>query len=282
MRVIALSLLLLTFTACPPDLETDPTFVTVERFTLTTADNEGAATQDITEVWAFADDAFVGVFPLPARIPLFSPGPVELRLEAGVRQDGRSVTPEPYPFYAPAVRQLNLESGTTVALGDLPIRYRTEAAFAFIEDFEPLTERVFTELVNGQGGIVVQREIVRSGGAAGAVRLTDTSRLVEVATGQTFSELSRIPINVWLEADYRSTAPAVFGVIGVANGVGVRQFDPGFLPRGEWTKIYFNLGPVIGSSGLSNLQVSMSALLPEDRTEGTVYLDNLKLLYLRP
>ena len=282
MRLLAFCLMLLTLTACPPDLETDPTFVTVEGFTLTTADREGAATQDITEIWAFANNTFIGVFPLPARIPLFSPGPVELRLEAGIRQDGRSVTPEPYPFYAPAVRNLTLESGTTIDLGDLPIRYRSDATFAFIEDFEPFTERVFTDLINGQGALVVQREVVRSGGAAGAVSLTDTSRLVELATGQTFSELSRIPINVWLEADYLSTAPAVFGVIGVANGASVRQFDPGFLPRGQWTKIYFNLGPIIGSSGLNDLQVSFSALLPEDRSEGTVYLDNLKLLYLRP
>jgi hypothetical protein len=71
-------------------------------------------------------------------------------------------------------------------------------------------------------------------------------------------------------------------VIGQQNGFPVRVFDPGFLPRGEWTKIYFNLSPIVGTANLSEFRVALSTLLNNEADAGTVYLDNMKLLYFRP
>ncbi|MBB4079106.1 hypothetical protein GGR28_001723 [Lewinella aquimaris] len=282
MRPLFLLSLTLLLTACPPDLEVAPALLLVEDFSLSTTEGQGAPTTEITEVWAFADEEFIGVFPLPARIPLLRVGTVAIRLEAGIHQDGRSVTPDIYPFYTSFSSSIDVASGQTLDLGVLPIRYRDETVFGFIEDFEPGRGRTFTEILAGTGGIRPQTDVVRSGGAAGAVELGDSNRLAEIATGQTFTGLATVPINVWLEVDYRGDAPAVFGVIGEQNGIAVRVFDPGFLPRDNWTKIYFNLGPVIGSSGLEQLQVAISTLLGDERDRGTVYLDNLKLLYFPP
>ena len=272
----------LTLCSCPPDLDEAPAYILVEGFELTTEAGEGASTADIREVWAFADGDFIGVFPLPARIPLFRSGPVSLRLEAGIRQDGRSVTPDIYPFYAPVERSLELVPEATVPLGTLAIGYRDEAEFGFVEDFEPASPRIFTDILTPGNAIRVQTETVRSGVAAGAIALSDTSRLFEVATAASYRDLNTVPINVWLEVDYLADAPTVFGVIGARNVGSTRVFDPGFLPRPAWTKIYFNLGPVIGSAGLDELRVALSSLLPDDLTAGTVYLDNVKLLYFVP
>ena len=272
----------LLFTACPADLEVTPVTVAVTAFSLTTGEGQGAPTTDIREVWAFADGDFLGVFPLPARIPVFRLGQTELRLEAGIRQNGRSVTPDIYPFYEPIVLPIDPVGGETLELGVLPLRYRPEAVFGFVEDFEEGSDRNFIERVVGTTDVVSQREVVRSGAAAGAIILGDTSRVAEIATRQEFSGLNRVPINVWLEVDYLSDAPGIFGVIGQRNGMAVRQFDPGFLPRAEWTKIYFDLGPVIGSANLDDFRISLSVRLEEQFSAGTVYLDNLKLLYLQP
>jgi hypothetical protein len=282
MRLLALLLLPLLFTSCPPDLEVAPAFVTVAGFELTTRPEQGAATTDITEVWAFRGEGeFLGVFPLPARIPVASVGPTDLRFEAGIRQDGRSVTPDIYPFYTAVSRRLDLVSGETTALGILDIAYRDNTVFGFVEGFED-DGRVFTVRVAGDTGIVRQAEVVRSGGDAGAIFLDEQNPLAELASDSFFPGLNVPPINVWLEVDYRSDAPAVFGVIGQQNGFPVRVFDPGFLPRGEWTKIYFNLSPIVGTANLSEFRVALSTLLNNEADAGTVYLDNMKLLYFRP
>ncbi|THH39353.1 hypothetical protein [Neolewinella litorea] len=282
LRLLVLLLPVLGLTSCPADIEVAPAVVTVDGFALTVTEGQGAPTTAITEVWAFADDEFLGVFPLPARIPVYRLGPVSLRLEAGIRQDGRSVTPDIYPFYTPSLHNLDLNSNASVALGILPIAYRPETVFGFVEGFEPETARVFTDRLSGTEGLVVQTEVVRSGAAAGAVYLTDSNRLVEIATDRAYGGLNELPINVWLEVDFRSDAPTVFGVIGQEGGLPVRVFDPGFLPRAEWTKIYFNLSSVVGAADLPEVRVAFSTLLGAELTRGTLYLDNIKLLYLPP
>lgn len=280
MRAALVLLAGLLFLGCPPDVDA-PTIVIIDGFELTTRAGEGAATTDIREVWVFAGGEFLGTYPLPARIPLFRRGPTELRFEAGIRENGRSVTPNIYPFYTPVERTLDLQADAQVDLGTLHIGYRPETEFGFVEGFEDDRGRVFTQSLSASGVLPrVQREIVRSGAAAGAVIVNDTVPIAEVATAETYADLNRVPINVWLEVDYRGEAPTVFGVVGSRGGVPVRVFDPGFLPRGEWTKIYFNLSPVVGTADLEELRVAFSSLLPNDRSSATLYLDNLKLLYL--
>lgn len=278
MRRLLILLPALWLTACPADLEVAPAFVTVEGFTLTTGPGQGAATTDVREVWAFIGEEFLGVFPLPARIPVHAVGTRELRLEAGIRQDGRSATPDVYPFYAPVTRSVDLSSGETTALGTLPLVYRPETVFGFVEDFEG-SERAFTT-ADGAGTLERQTETVRSGAGAGVILLTPGNPLTEVTTVRTFRGLDAVPINVWLEVDYRGDAAGVFGVTGERDALPVRVFDPGFRPRPEWTKIYFNLGPVIGSAALPELRVALSVLLASGSGAGAVYLDNVKLLYL--
>ena len=281
-RFFSFLLILTSLTSCPADLETEPAYVTIEGFDLATEAGEGAATSAITEVWAFVDGEFVGVFPLPGRIPLFRSGDITLRLEAGVHQDGRSVTPEIYPFYTPFERDLALQGGETIELGRVDLGYRDETVFGFVDGFEEAEARSFTDALTAGAVIIPQTTVVRSGARAGALSLSDTTRLVEVATGTVFRDLNAPPINVWLEVDFLADAPTLFGVVGQRDAVPVRVFDPGFLPRSDWTKIYFNLGPVVGSADLDELRIALSSLLPEELGSGRVYLDNLKLLYLRP
>ncbi|MGB3802325.1 MAG: lipoprotein [Lewinella sp.] len=275
-------LLLLLLTACPEDLENEPAYLLIDGIDLVAGNGEGAGTTDIREVWAFVDGEFIGAFPLPGRIPVFKLGEVTVHLEAGVRQDGRSVTPDIYPFYTSVERTLNLAGGDQIEIGRPKIRYRDNTVFGFVEDFESGTPQVFTDVAGNGPGIRQQTDVVRSGNAAGAITLTDSSRIFEAATGTVFSGLNTVPINVWLEVDFLAEAPTLFGVIGASANSGVRVFDPGFLPRSEWTKIYFNLGPVIGSANLEELRVALSSRLPDDLANGTVYLDNLKLLYFTP
>ena len=282
MRYLPFLAILASLTSCPADLETEPAYVTIEGFDLETANGEGAATSAITEVWAFADNEFLGVFPLPGRIPLFRTGNVALRLEAGVHQDGRSVTPEIYPFYTPFARALELTGGEIIELGRVEIGYRDETIFGLVDGFEEGEVRSFTDALSAGAVINPQTAVVRSGTQAGAILLSDTLRLVELATGTVFRNLNTPPFTVWLEVDFLADAPTLFGVVGQRDAVPVRIFDPGFVPRPEWTKIYFNLGPVVGSADLDELRIALSTLLPADLGSGTVYLDNLKLLYLRP
>lgn len=269
----------LLFTGCPPDLEMAPAFILVEDFNFTVGGN-GSETTDITEVWAFFDDnTFIGAFPLPARIPINALGSQTIRLEAGVRQNGISATPDIYEFYTPVTRTLDLVPGEAIDLGVLPITYRSDVKTAVFEDFEFGTNRVFTEVVIGEATFTRVEDVVRSGSFSGRLQLNEDEPLIELATFQQLQGLIDVRPYVWLELDFRSEAPVVWGVTGNRGIENVRVFDPGFSPRNEWTKIYFNLSEVIVLANLEEFQLILSALLPPNVTEAEVYLDNIKLLY---
>ncbi len=273
-------LLCLLLTGCPPDLEVPPAFVTVTDFDLTTSPGQGAATSDIREVWVFVDNIFQGAYGLPARIPLEFSGATEVVFRAGIRQNGITATPDFYDFYAPVDRTLELVPGETIELGVLPLRYRSDARFALIEDFEPGNNRTFDQPVFGSRAIVPQTEVVRSGLASGRLTLDNPDNsLVEISSANALTELVADRPYVYLEIDYRGDVFGQWGVTGARGSELIRNFDPGFNPREEWTKIYFELAPIIVETDLSELLLLLSAVLPADSDTGELYIDNIKVLY---
>ncbi len=273
-----LASILLTLTGCPPDTDLVPAFITVTGFELSTP-GQGEPTSEIPEVWVFADAEFIGVFGLPARIPVPRAGSTQMRFEPGVRQNGVSAAPEPYDFYTPVNLTLDLAAGVTTDVGTLSITYKPEVRFSMFETFELGATRAFTQVVNGTGTLAPTQEIVRSGDFSGKISLTTDNPVFEVASAERFFDLTGTRRYVWLEMDFLSTAEGRIGVSGDSGLSNPSIFDPGFRPRGEWTKIYFNITDIIVDLQLDPVQVNLATILPQDATEGTVYLDNIKLVH---
>jgi len=270
---------LLAFTGCPADAEVAPAFINFAGFNLETP-GRGAATEAITEVWVFADEEIVGIFPIPARIPILRVGSTELRFAPGIRENGISSTPDIYPFYGEVRQTLDLVPGESIDVGVRTIGYKPDVQFSIVEGFEAGETRAFTVQIRGDTILEPSQDNVRSGDFSGKLYLDTETPLVEMASSQTFVDLLGNSNSVWLEVDYRSEAAVVFGVTGEVGGQPARNFDPGFVPRNEWTKIYFNLTEIIVRANFDNeVSLNFSALLPGDRTEAVVYMDNIKLLH---
>jgi len=270
--------LLLLFTGCPPDTEVPPAFVTIAGFDLQTP-TLGPVTEDISEVWAFLNDEFIGAFPLPARIPVLRAGAGELRLEAGVKQNGVSATPELYPFYTPVIQTVEFIPGQTTALGTLTIGYKPTASFAVFEDFEENRERAFSLQIVGDTLLERTQVQVRTGSFSGRIYLSTDSPVVEVSSTESFRNLTANQQPVWLELDFLSDGAGRLGITGARGIEVIREFGPGFRPRSEWTKIYFNLTQNIFDADLEEYRLNITTLLPPELAEGNVYLDNIKLLH---
>lgn len=265
-------------TGCPADVDVAPAFVNFAGFNLETPEI-GPATSDITEVWVFADQDFLGAFPLPARIPVLRAGATTLRFLPGIRQNGNSITPDIYAFYTEVTRTLELVPGQTVDVGISRITYKPEVQFPIIEDFEQGRDRVFTIRVAGDTTFTASQDQVRSGNFSGKISLTEASPEIEFASAEVFRNVLPEAQSVWLEIDFLSDAFLNYGISGVSQGSLVRNFDPISRPRNEWTKIYFNLTEVIVQSRLDEFQLNIAALLPEGVAVGDVYLDNIKMLH---
>ena len=93
------ALLLLVASACD-EAEPIPGYLSIPEYRIQVADpDHGSSSSDVTEVWVFIDNAFLGVYDLPAMVPVKEVGTITVRLEAGIHDNGIGQVPDIYPFY---------------------------------------------------------------------------------------------------------------------------------------------------------------------------------------
>lgn len=249
---------------------------------------EGTGSEKITDLWLSLDNGFLGAYTLPALIPILETDTREISLQAGIKDNGITSTPEIYPFYESFTFSPTLAPEEVDTIRPVVIGYQDGVQFAFIENFERSTH-LFQDVRRGDPG---QAQLVAEGAFEGnqslRIRLDSTSSVVELATNSRFSELTRQSPLVYLEVNYRSDVPVVFGVIGhQANGLpsqGIAALNPGFSPNQEWNKIYFNLSRLIIDVNREEYQVILQAFIPIENGQlslgaANVWLDNIKLVH---
>ena len=282
-------LVLLLLTSCEainPD-ESQPAILEVPEFSLSTNPAiEGTASEKITEAWLTINGEFLGAYSLPARIPVLANGTTRVKLEAGIRDNGISQTPEIYPFYQIFETDVNFDPLVSQSVAPA-IGYLSNTKFALIEDFES-GNRSFTQnrIPDGSGISIIENDVFE-GGKAARITLTKERPIAELATLQRYAQLNTSSPFVYLEVNYKSEAPVVFGIIGYAvagDSQGIALFEQGFLPKEEWNKIYFNLSATLAESEFAEYEIGLQAFIPDagagsELEKAEVLLDNIKLLH---
>ena len=268
--------------------EAIPAYLYVEDFEFhTDLQKEGSKSEKITEVWASIDGAFLGAYDLPATIPVLEQGKGLIRLQAGIKDNGIASSPDIYPFYEIYEIELDLQLGETYELYPV-ISYQEGIQFGFIETFEG-TLNVFQEIRTGgpQDRIYRTDAEVFEGNYSGVLTVTEDQPVIELATLEKYSGLLDNGFSVYLEMDYKSEAPVIFGLIGSdvgSGGLSVELYHAGFKPKDSWNKIYFNFSQLVLEGDFDQYKVTMEAYLPQEggvftTSSAKVWLDNVKLVY---
>lgn len=292
MRRIVYPLLLLTgifaWPACDlinPE-EDIPAYIYLDEFTLTDnpAVSPGSLSQRITNALVSCDGELIGLFSLPATVPILKSGQWEVQIDPCIRENGSASFVNIYPFYKRYTASLDLAPAQTDSVQPLS-SYVDNAAIYFIEDFEAGLP-IFSEDRDGNTNTSVQttQDEVFEGNRSGVIHLDTGNIFVDVGTNRmNLYELKDGGI-VYLEVDYKSDVQLLFGLIEIDNaGNAVSYYEYGLFPREEWTKVYFNLTPIVNAAAFDAFQVGITAGLPiEGGTfplkEADIYLDNIKLL----
>ena len=279
------------FTSCDiinPEEEI-PAYLYIESIDLETLPEEGSDSHNVPDVWLTVDGDFLGVYTLPALIPLLEKGERTIFLQAGIKDNGIKGTPEIYPFYKPIEFALNLKANVIDTLR--PVwTYREETIFSFIEGFEN-QEHIFKELRIGEeaGSISLSSsaEEIFEGNHSALITLDTSNAVVEIGTLTRYFDLNDNGPVAYLEVNYKSDVPVFFGLVGYENlgsvgGVGL--FDAGFVESTVWKKIYFNLEQAVFLDQYGSFQVAFQAFIPQEDGKYTlnsakVLLDNIKLVH---
>lgn len=235
----------------------------------------------ITDVWVYLNDQPVGVWEPGSRVPLIGEGPSNLKLVAGVRKDGITDQRIQYPYYATWEQQVELVPEQTVTVAPV-FQYYPELE-QWLADFETGVRFDTLDCTATMTTVASDGTLVGSGDRIGRIELDPAHALYRgVSSGDPFYS---VPEGAFLEVDYRSTAPVLFGtrfsqsgvptMVAYAYAVPTVQAD-GSMP---WNKIYLNLGAPMSVQGVSDKRFYLQAELPAGAGSAVVELDNIKLVW---
>lgn len=282
--------ILLSVTSCDliNQAETAPAYLRIASLNLSTSANQGSASGKISEAWVFLDNELLGAFAIPSTIPVLAEGPHEIRIEAGIRENGISSTPDIYPFYQAHTETVDFTALETVEV-NAQISYQNQTRFSLIEAFEGGAS-IFRQVITGtpNSKLEISKTDAFEGNGKGIIQLASNDPFVEIATSTRYRGLLDNSTAVFLELNYRSDVAASFGIVGYLDSqelpIGT-AYQAGFNPSSEWNKIYFNLTPIVFNSNVDALQIVIKAGLPInqegtfEQESGLVELDNIKLVH---
>lgn len=256
---------------------------TLESNPLNTNGEPSFLSHNFTDVWVYVDNKVIGVFEVPCKIPILINGDSKnVKLYPAIRNNGIASTKKLYPFTEAFDATLNLVPGETYTFNPVT-RYTTAVKF-WTEDFESSTVKLETDTDYSTATLDFGNDtaIALSGDYGHIGVSTDNSLWVGVTT-----ESLNLPkgSEVYLEVDYRNTAPILTGVKAYSITGDITD-NPNVSMNAQsvsdlkWKKIYIQLGEIVSySTNAYNFKQYFRVQLPESLTSADVYIDNIHVVY---
>lgn len=269
----------------------DPAWIEINKWTLEANSNAqvpaGVLTDNITDVWVYVDNEFIGIFEVPCQIPVLNSGTKTIRVYPTILNNGISATKKIYPFLEEYEITVDLVANQTVTINPVT-RYFSYTQF-WIEDFEgagnkmendPTSEAQFD--TSSDPSVLVS---AINGNKFGRVTLTTA---LDTWIGYTKGNGDELILpkgqEVYVEIDYHNTNRVTTGLLAVsASGNAANpniQLNPQDDNEVVWKKIYIDLREIIGASATgANYRLTFEALLDDEATSGEINIDNIKVLH---
>lgn len=256
-----------------------PGFIELKDPTVTKPDGNGFDTHKITDVWVFADGQIVGVFPLPAKVPLEVTGKEqEITLLAGIRNSGMIDNPVFYPFYKSIVAKVTPQEGKII---QLPLD------FQYIRDFKmPINEGFETGNVlsvdfdnKPETKIDITEEMAAAGSRSGLIVLQSGATFMEVASSSKVRNNENARGQSYIELDYKGEGEISIGIAKTKNGILTGEYVL-FVPGKEnWNKIYIDVTKIVSGTDYDEYRLILAFRKTGFSEQSKLYIDNVRHLH---
>jgi len=251
-------------------------FLVINNVFVNTAAAQGSNSHKITDIWYYVNNQFKGIYPIGKLMPIVAEKSANIKLFAGIKNNGISDTRLPYEFYEGNEFNINIEEGETYPIS-ADFKYSSNAIFYYSENFDSsIGGSIFSSTGDSAFSNTKDFDASKSfGGKGGSIFMSmndnkPTAKLLQTApyfipSGGT---------TVYLELNYKSNQSFIVGVIGG----GTEEREALIVnPSSEWNKIYIQLTKVISQQPTySNYHVYIKAVKTVSVPQ--IYIDNIKLL----
>lgn len=259
-----------------------PAYVHIDEYSFNTVAGEGTQSHKFTEIWVYSNDQIVGVYDLPASIPILEEGPANLSFFAGIKNFGLSSMRIKYPFVEGYRLASNLQPMKTDTIR--PSFHYFENLNIVQKDWDATSPSIIP-LSTNTGELLVedQPEKVFEGDRCGYFRLPAGSLNLAFKDDQNFNFVNgRV---TFLEMDYSCNNKFSVGLIARNGTQDIKNMAVIINPTTEgddqpvWNKIYIDLGLIVrehADASYYEFYFEAQPDNPGDRVD--LYLDNLKIV----
>lgn len=260
--------------------ESIPTYITIDsvHLTSTVPEKHGSVSHKITDVWVYYNLQLLGAFELPAKIPVLATGKGQLQILAGIWDNGLSGTRVKYPFYTVDTFSFTANPGNTISYTpnflyrttDQPmVRYVVEN-FEQGNSFMPLAGDTSLTRTNALNEVY-------EGTWSGKMYMRDTDKTAQCITSQAYPlQPSK---DAYLELNYKNDVPFDVRMEVFWNGSTIRSDVISLRERSSWNKVYLRVGGFASAYQNGQFKFYLRSSLPTGKTEGTILIDNFKVIY---
>src|ERR1017187_10151763 len=95
-----------------------PSYLQIDSIGLTITNPllQGSSSHKITDAWVYVDEQLLGVFQLPAKLPVLASGIHAIDIKAGIEINGIASSRGYYPFYTVFSQNVNLITDSVVTI----------------------------------------------------------------------------------------------------------------------------------------------------------------------
>lgn len=247
-----------------------PTYVHVDSFTFSALPpslQHIATSHQINSVWAYYNNSPIGVFDLPADIPVLANGTGILTLRPGVSVSGLNNFLATYPFYLSDTSSLISQPGKTIHYSPTTTYYPSSRC-TVIANFDSNLVTPFKV----DAGAKIERV-----GGTGSVTLNAKDSLSEIGSIAQFA----IPLgkDAYIEFDYKCTIPFSVGLKASLGTLYTKYYLAGIYPSDHWQKFYLSVKDFEAQYQATGYNFYIKTELPAGQSSGTVLIDNIQLVY---
>jgi hypothetical protein len=267
-----------------------PSYIHIEKISVTTTSEQGSNSSNITDAWIYIDEKLIGCFELPATIPVLYEGTHQVSIKAGIKINGIAATRGPYPFYERFTQSVSLTRGSITDISP---------AVTYTDDLNWDPTVIWQENFENSGGITIDPSptphdtnlvqytippgtdpsLVFEGTGSGLVYVTPDKPLFECISSTSYF-LPRGDSPVFLELNYKCNYTFVIGLFAHSSNGTVKNKVLNINSSTDWKKIYIYLSPVIASSGnASDFSIFLGMLNNTNTSGAYLAIDNIKVVH---
>ncbi len=260
--------------------EKEPAYLYIPSLTFQANLNQGTSSEEITEVWVYANDKSLGVYDLPAKIPILDLGTSNIRIFAGIKNNGISNSRIRYPFYAPFDTTLTI----TAFQIDTVVPNFSYYNLAVINEktFESGNFLIQTGANNGTFSTTNNNLQVFEGSRSGLGHLDAGLSLLYFKDDENLTYTSGN--NVFMEMNYSSNSTFSVGFLTTTGGITAKNMALIINPTSSgdglspvWKKIYIDFGYLLMQNPNAQFHEWYIEAVPSNSSVPVnIFLDNLK------